>query len=268
MSDRRPPPPLPALFPFGWTLSLPLLIFLALPLLALIWRSSPQQVWLNLGRPEVRQAILISLSSSSIATSLVILTGTPVAYLMARRQFRFKRAIDTLIDLPTVLPPAVAGVALLMAFGRRGIAGSFLDMAGISIAFTPAAVIMAQMFIAAPLYIKSAIVGFGGVEPEMEQAAALDGASSWHVFWRVTVPLSRAALLNGAVLTWARALGEFGATIIFAGNFPGRTQTMPLAIYIGFELELSVALTLSVILLGISFLVLILARLFWQREEV
>ncbi|MCA9940480.1 MAG: molybdate ABC transporter permease subunit [Anaerolineales bacterium] len=266
MSARHSPSPPPQPPRFGWTLSLPLLIFLALPLLALIWRSSPQQVALNLGRVAVQQAIFISLITSTVSTGLVILTGTPVAYLMARRQFRGRRAVDTLIDLPTVLPPAVAGVALLMAFGRRGIAGTFLNTLGLNIAFTPIAVVMAQMFIAAPLYIKSAIVGFSGVEPEMEQAAGLDGASNWRVFWHITVPLSRAALLNGAVLTWARALGEFGATIIFAGNFPGRTQTMPLAIYIGFELELNVALTLSVILLGLSFLVLILARLFWQRE--
>ena len=249
-----------------WPLSLPLLVFLALPLAALLIRSSPEQLWLNLTLPVVYQAISLSLFTSTMATAVTIILGTPLAFLMARRQFPLKRVIDTLIDLPTVLPPAVAGVALLMAFGRRGIAGGLLEAVGIDIAFTQAAVIMAQTFIAAPLYLKSAVTGFAAVEPELEQSAALDGASEWNIFRHVTIPLSRRALLSGAVLTWARALGEFGATIIFAGNFPGRTQTMPLAIYIGFELDLDVALTLSVILMGLSFLTLILVKLLFQRE--
>ena len=164
-----------------------------------------------------------------------------------------------------MLPPAVAGVALLVAFGRRGVVGGLLEQAGVHLAFTQAAVVMAQTFIAAPLYIKSASIGFSQVAPELEQAAGLDGASRWGVFRHVTVPLSWAALLTGAVLTWARALGEFGATIIFAGNFPGRTQTMPLAIYIGFELDLGVALTLSVILIGFSFLTLVAIKAVFQR---
>ncbi len=244
----------------GWLLSLPFLVFLVLPLIAIILRTPPEQLWANLGQAQVYQAISISLKTSTVATLVTIVFGTPLAYAMARREFRFKRVIDTLIDLPTVLPPAVAGVALLMAFGRRGLLGSLLDDWGIHIAFTQTAVVIAQTFIAAPLYLKSAIVGFASVEPELEQAAALDGASNWNVFRHVTVPLSGAALLSGSVLTWARALGEFGATIIFAGNFPGRTQTMPLAIYIGFELDLDIALTLSVILIGLSFLILILIK--------
>jgi len=251
---------------FWWPLSLPLLAFLALPLIALLARSSLGQLWLNLNQPVVYQAISLSLFTSTMATAVTIVLGTPLAFLMARRQFRLKRVVDTLIDLPTVLPPAVAGVALLMAFGRRGIAGSLLAELGIHIAFTQAAVIMAQTFIAAPLYLKSAITGFAAVEPELEQSAALDGASEWNIFRHVTIPLSHRALLSGAVLTWARALGEFGATIIFAGNFPGRTQTMPLAIYIGFELDLDLALTLSVILMGLSFLTLMLVKVLFQRE--
>jgi molybdate transport system permease protein len=170
-----------------------------------------------------------------------------------------------LIDLPTVLPPAVAGVALLLAFGRRGLLGSYLEAAGLHIAFTQTAVVIAQTFISAPLFIKAAIVGFGAVERELEQAASLDGASRWEVFRHITIPLAWTALLSGAVLAWARALGEFGATIIFAGNFPGRTQTMPLAIYIGFELDLGVAITLSIILVGFSFLVLIAVKALLYR---
>jgi molybdate transport system permease protein len=248
-----------------WPLSLPFLAFLILPLMALLARTPVSGLLENLRAPEVYQAIRLSLSTATQATLVSIVLGTPVAYLMARRTFRLKRALDTLIDLPTVLPPAVAGVALLMAFGRRGILGSYLEDAGLHIAFTQTAVTIAQTFISAPLFIKSAIVGFAAVERELEQSAALDGASRWGVFLHVTVPLARPALLSGAVLAWARALGEFGATIIFAGNYPGRTQTMPLAIYIGFELDLGVALTLSVILVGCSFLVLITVKALLYR---
>lgn len=251
-----------------WVLSLPLLLFLALPLAALILRSSPRQIWLNVQEPAVYEAIVVSLRTSVAATGVTVLLGTPTAYLMARHTFRGRQALDTLLDLPTVLPPAVAGVALLMAFGRRGIAGGVLQAVGVDIAFTQVAVVLAQTFVASPFYMRSAILGFAAVEPELEQAAALDGAGEWAVFRDVMLPLSRSALLSGAMMTWARALGEFGATIIFAGNFPGRTQTMPLAIYLGFELELDVALTLSVILLALSFLVLIGVRGFLGREEV
>jgi len=180
--------------------------------------------------------------------------------------FRFQRLIDTLVDLPFVLPPAVAGVALLMAFGRRGILGGALEFLGIQIAFTPIAVIIAQTFVSASFYIKAAALGFASVDQELEQAAGLDGANHWQIFRFVVIPLSWMALLSGGVMTWARALGEFGATIIFAGNFPGRTQTMPLAIYIGFELDLDVALTLSIILIGFSFLALFMVRGILNRE--
>lgn len=243
-----------------WPLSLPLLFFLLLPLLALLLRISPGQVWANLSEPVVYRAILLSLKTSTLAAGLTVLMGTPLAYLLARRTFPFKRALETLVDLPMVLPPAVAGVALLVAFGRRGLLGSALGGLGLDIAFTQVAVVLAQMFVAAPLFVRAAALGFASVAPELEDAARLDGASSWQTFRYVTLPLARGGLLSGAVLTWARALGEFGATIIFAGNFPGRTQTMPLAIYIGFELDLSVALTLSVILMGFSFLTLLLVR--------
>jgi molybdate transport system permease protein len=174
--------------------------------------------------------------------------------------------IDTLIDIPTVLPPAVAGVALLMTFGRRGLLGGALDTAGIHIPFTTVAVVMAQTFVAAPFYIKAATIAFADIDAELEQAASLDGADGWQAFRYVILPLAWVALLSGSVMTWARALGEFGATIIFAGNFPGRTQTMPLAIYLGFELNLDTALTLSVILVGTSFLVLMLVKGILHRE--
>lgn len=247
-------------------LSLPLLLFLAFPLLALFLRTSPAQVLATLAEPQAWQAVGLSLLTTLCTTALAVLFGTPVAYLLARRRFPLRRLLDTLLELPTVLPPSVAGVALLMAFGRRGLLGSHLEALGISIAFSQIAVVLAQLFIASPFYVKTAMVGFASVEPELEEAAALDGASGWQQFWRITLPLSRGALLSGAVMAWARALGEFGATIIFAGNFPGRTQTMPLAIYLGFELDMSLALTLSVILVGCSFLVLFLVKGLFQRE--
>jgi len=247
-------------------LSLPFLMFLVLPLVALLLRTSPQELVANLQKPQVIQAILLSLSTSLTSTLVIVIFGTPLALALARHILPFERLIDTLIDMPLVLPPAVAGVALLMAFGRRGILGGWLSDLGIEIAFTPVAVILAQIFIAAPFYIKAATLGFAGVDREMEQAANLDGASGWQVFRYVITPLSWAALLSGSVMAWARALGEFGATIIFAGNFPGRTQTMPLAIYLGFELDLEVALTLSVILIGSSFLALFTVRGILRRD--
>jgi molybdate transport system permease protein len=243
-----------------------MLIFLSIPILALFMRISLPSLIENLRNPDVLQAIGLSLATTLISTLIIILGGTPLAYSQARGQFRFNRLIDTLIDLPLVLPPAVAGVALLMAFGRRGILGGMLGDLGIHIAFTPLAVIIVQVFVAAPFYIKSATLGFSNIDQELEQSAALDGASSPQIFRFLTIPLSWSALLGGSMMSWARALGEFGATIIFAGNFPGRTQTMPLAIYIGFELDLDIALTLSVILILLSFLALFIARNTLNRD--
>ncbi len=249
-----------------WLPALPLLLFLMLPLLAMFLRAPLADLLANLVQPQVWQAISLSLITTLTTTAVTIVLGTPLAYWLARDNVPFRRLIDTFIDLPTVLPPAVAGVALLMAFGRRGIIGDYLDELGIHIAFTQVAVIMAQMFVAAPLFVKAAILGFQSIDPELEQAAALDGASGWQIFSHVTLPLAWVALLSGSVMTWARALGEFGATIIFAGNFPGRTQTMPLAIYLGFELDLGLALTMSVILMGCSFAVLMLVKYGLHRE--
>jgi molybdate transport system permease protein len=237
-----------------------MLAFLILPIAAMIARVDPVALGANLASEEVSQAIWLSVSTTASSTVLGLLLGTPLAYLLARHHFRGRSILDTLIDLPMVLPPSVAGIALLIAFGRRGVIGAWLDEAGISIAFTTVAVVLAQTFVATPFYIKTAIGGFAGVDRELEQAAAVDGASPWYIFTRITVPLCWPILLSGMVMAWARALGEFGATIIFAGNFPGRTQTMPLAIYIGFEVELDLALTLSLILLSISFLVLFVVK--------
>ncbi|MCL4823055.1 MAG: molybdate ABC transporter permease subunit [Anaerolineales bacterium] len=187
---------------------------------------------------------------------------------LARRDFRFHHIVDTIVDLPTVLPPSVAGMALLMAFGRRGLLAPILALLGINIPFTLAAVVMAQTFVAAPFYVKAAAIGFSSIDTELKQAAALDGASRWQTFRYVTLPLSWTALVSGGVMTWARALGEFGATILFAGNFQGRTQTMPLAIYVGFEKDINVAIALYIIQVCFSFAILMVVKgLLYRRRE-
>lgn len=250
----------PAAGALGWLLALPLLCFLMLPLLAMLLRLEWGDLGATLASPVVGQALGLSLATTLAATGLALVLGGPLAYLLARRQFRGRTVIDTLIDLPMVLPPSVAGIALLMAFGRRGLVGAPLGELGVGISFTVAAVVLAQCFVAAPYFVKAATAGFVGVDRELEQAAALDGASQLQVIRHISVPLAWPALFSGAVMTWARALGEFGATIIFAGNLPGRTQTMPLAIYLGFERDLNLALTLAAILLVISFGVLALVK--------
>lgn len=246
--------------------TLPLALFLLLPMVALLWRTMPLMLVDHLATDAVWMAIQLSLRTSLLSTLITLLLGTPVAFLLARRQFRGRTLLETLIDLPMVLPPAVAGLALLLTFGRRGLLGLYLADLGIEIPFTQSAVVMAQTFVAAPFYVKAAMTGFAAVERELEQAAALDGANPWQIFRYVTIPLAWSGLFGGLIMTWARALGEFGATIIFAGNFPGRTQTMPLAIYLGFELDLGVALALSVLLLVISFGVLFVVKGVLRRE--
>ncbi len=238
----------------------PLLAFLLVPILALFLKTSPAAVVRSLGTTSTMQAIELSLSTSSATAAIVLILGTPLAHVLARRRFRLRRLLQTLIDWPTVLPPAVAGLALLMAFGRRGLLGGWLNALGLQIAFTPVAVVMAQAFVAASYYIKTAEIGLASVSRDLEQAASLDGASAIQTFRYVTLPLAWRGIMGGVALCWARALGEFGATIIFAGNFPGRTQTMPLAVYLGFEIALDQALTLAVILLVLSFSVLLAVR--------
>ncbi len=250
-----------------WLLAAPLLVLIAAPILALVARVDFSLFLANLTSNVVIRAISLSLVTSLIATLLALCFGLPLAYLLARRQFRGKMIVDTLIDLPMILPPAVAGIALLIAFGRRGLIGAHLAEFGITLAFTQVAVIMAQTFVAAPYFVKAATAAFLGVERELEQSAALDGASPLQVFFAITIPLSWPVLSSGLVMTWARALGEFGATIIFAGNLAGRTQTMPLAIYLGFERDIQLAIVLALVLLGVAFLVLLIVK-GWLRQRV
>ena len=243
-------------------------LLLAVPLGALVWRTVESgALGPALGNPTVLAALQLSLLTSVGSLALAVLLGTPLAYGLARREFPGKGAIEALVEVPIVLPPAVAGIALLMAFGRRGVVGAALATVGISLAFTPWAVVLAQCFVAAPFYVRAARAGFAGVDRELERTAYTLGESPLGTFWRVTVPLAFPSLLAGAVLCWARALGEFGATIMFAGSFRGRTQTMPLAIYAALESDLGEALALGTILVGVSVAVLALVRLVTRRQE-
>lgn len=237
-----------------------------LPLLAVFFRSINPKFFNYAFSEQALSALKLSLVTSTITTVCAILFGTPLAYILANWKLKYKSWLELLIDLPIVLPPSVAGLALLIAFGRRGLFGSYLNLIGISLPFTTVAVILAQMFVAAPLYIRSARVGFIGIDKQLEEAANVEGANHWQLFREVMIPLSGRALLSGAILTWTRALGEFGATILFAGNLEGVTQTMPMAIYLGFESNLGVALALSVVLIIVSVFLLMLTKKL-EKEE-
>jgi molybdate transport system permease protein len=243
-----------------------LILFIVIPLMALIWRAMADPgLWPSLTKPVVREALWVTLLTT-VATLLVsIAAGTPLAYLLARRQFPGKWLIDTITDLPLVLPPVTAGVALLMAFGRRGVLGPQLEVLGIELPFSMPAVVMAQVFVAGPFYIRGAKLGFAGVEPEIEEAAAIDGASILNGFRYVTLPLALPGIASGIVLCLTRAVSEFGATLMFAGNFAGRTQTMSLAIMAALESDLSAALALAVLLVVMAAVVLIISRLLAHR---
>jgi molybdate transport system permease protein len=248
-------------------LSLPAVAFIVLPIVGLCARADLARFGSYVCCRPVAQALTLSLTTAGVSALLIVLVGTPFAYLLAFADFRGKRVLDTLIDLPVVLPPAVAGVALLMTFGRVGLIGKHLSAAGITIPFTTAAVVFAQLFVAAPFYIRQARVGFESVPPNLVMASLTMGASPLRTFLRITVPLAFHALLAGLVMAWARAIGEFGATLMFAGNLQGVTQTMPLAIYTLLETNPPAAVVLSVTLVAISFLVIILTRFLLRTDR-
>ena len=255
---------------WNWLFILPsaiLLALFALPLFALFVRSIRDGFFNYAFSEQSFKALRLSLVTSTITTVVAILFGTPFAYMLARWKFRLKSWIELFIDLPIVLPPSVAGLVLLIAFGRRGMFGSALGVLGVSLPFTTAAVVLAQTFVAAPLYVRSARVGFAAVDKQLEEAAHVEGANQWQLFYEVMFPLAGRALLSGAILTWTRALGEFGATILFAGNLEGVTQTMPMAIYLGFERNLGIALALSVVLVIVSVFLLMLTKRLEKRDQ-
>lgn len=243
--------------------------FLALPVLSLLWRALEHRSTLGdeRARGVLLDAIGVSLATSTVAMVLVVGIGTPLAWVLARSTSRTARMADAVIDLPMLLPPAVAGVALLTAFGRMGTIGGWLDHQGMQVAFSATAVVLAQVFVSAPFFIRTARAGFLRVDRDLEETAADLGATPWVAFRRITLPLARNSLAAGAVIAWARALGEFGATILFAGNRRGVTQTMPLAIYERYGSgDLPSAIVMSVVLLGISAVFLLAVRLVGERS--
>ncbi len=225
--------------------------------MALLIREPPALLWNSIKQPEVLQALQLSLVTTFVSIFLTVLFGLPVAYVLVRTRIPGRRLLETIVTMPTVLPPVVAGVALLITFGRFGLIGRYLTPLGISIPFTTVAVVMAQMFVSSPFFVNSARAGLEQLDPRYESAAHTLRASKLYAFWRVVLPLIRPALLTGVGLAWARALGELGATITFAGSFPGITETMPVAVYTATEVDLESAVTLSVLLLAISFAVLL-----------
>ncbi|MEO5576756.1 MAG: ABC transporter permease [Gaiellaceae bacterium] len=242
--------------------------FLALPVLAIFLRVPPGELVAQLGDERARDALLVSLQTSLIAHALILGVGTPAAYLLATTRFRGRATVLSLLELPLVLPPAVAGLGLLAAFGRRGLLGEQLQVVGLEIPFTQLAVVLAVCFVASPFYLRAAVTAFESVDPALLGAARTLGARPLRVFARVALPLSLAGLGAGSTLAFARGLGEFGATIMFAGSLPGRTQTAPLAIYDALDEDFDVALALGALLVVVSLALLLAVKLVpsWTRS--
>ncbi|MER7418382.1 ABC transporter permease [Micromonospora peucetia] len=233
------------------------LVFLVLPLVGLLARTPWADLPQRLTAPGVLTALRLSLLTATLATLLCLLLGVPLAWLLARVEFPGRRLVRALVTVPLVLPPVVGGVALLLVFGRRGLLGGWLDATfGISLPFTTAGVVLAEAFVAMPFLVIAVEGALRGADSRYEEAAATLGAGRWTTFTHVTLPLVAPGLAAGAVLCWARALGEFGATITFAGNYPGRTQTMPLAVYLALETDVQAAVVLSLVLLTVSVAIL------------
>ncbi len=238
----------------------PALLLILVPLAALIFRAGTAKIWHTFLQPDTQTAIFLSLRTSLLAVFIVALIGFPLAFFIANSNSLAARASDMVTDLPIVLPPAAAGIALLATFGRQGWLGQPLFEAGIQLTFTTWAVVIAQCFVGIPFFVRSVAEGLRTVDTDTIAAAAVDGAGSLENLVRVILPQCGSAIVAGLLLAWARALGEFGATLMFAGNFVGRTQTMPLAIYAGFESDLDVAIALSATLLIVAFVILCVAK--------
>ncbi len=243
-----------------------LIALIVVPLAGLFFHLTPADVVAALHTPDAIAALRLSAVTTSIALALTIALGTPLAYVLARGAFPGRRFVDAAVDLPIVVPPAVAGLALLLVFGRNGTFGWALRAAGISLSFTTAAVVIAQVFVASPFYVRAARTGFAGVDRTLEAASATLGMGPLRTFAWITVPLAAPSLIAGAVLSWARALGEFGATIMFAGNLPGVTQTLPLAVYVHLEDgNLPVAIALAVLMIACSLVIVLAVRSYQAR---
>ncbi len=243
-------------------------LFLGLPVLTLVARAILDgSLGGAIASPVVLDALGLSLVTTAVSLVITVTLGLPLAVVLARRRFRAKGLLEAVVDLPIVLPPSVAGLALLLVFGRRGLLGTPIELLGVSIPFTTIAVIMAQVFVSAPFFIRSARTGIAGVDRDLEDAARVDGASERQLFRSITVPLAGAALAAGLTMSWARSLGEFGATIMFAGNLEGRTQTLPLVVYGEFQGgNLDASIAAAAILVLAAFGVLVAVRVFhWGR---
>jgi molybdate transport system permease protein len=243
-------------------------LFLAIPVIGLVIRAITGRALLDaLSTPAVRDALVLSLVTTTVSLGIVLVIGTPLALILARRRFRGSSLVETIVDLPIVLPPSVAGLALLLVFGRSGLLGNTLQVMGIQIPFTTLAVVLAQTFVAAPFFVRAARTGIGGVDRELEDAARDLGAEEGSVIRRVTLPLAAPALAAGMVMCWSRALGEFGATIMFAGNLPGVTRTLPLVVYSEFQRgDLEASIAAAAILIVAAFAVLLAVRAVgWRR---
>jgi molybdate transport system permease protein len=243
-------------------------LFLGLPVLTLVLRAILDgSLAVAVASPVVLDALWLSLVTTAISLVITVTLGLPLAVVLARRRFRGKGLVEAIVDLPIVLPPAVAGLALLLVFGRRGLLSTPFELLGISVPFTTIAVILAQTFVSAPFFIRSARTGLAGVDRDLEDAARVDGASERQLFRVVTIPLAGAALAAGLTMSWARSLGEFGATIMFAGNIEGRTQTLPLVVYSEFQGgDLDASIAAAAILVLAAFGVLVAVRVFhWGR---
>ena len=241
-------------------LGLPLILLIAAPLVGLLTHTDSSALWTAAGSPAVLQALGVTCVTTSMVVGVTLLCGTPLAILLSTRA-QAMHGIRSIIELPTVLPPAVAGIALLTLFGRMSTVGQFLAGYSIFIPFSTAAVVLAQLFVAAPLYIRACMIAFDRVDPLLADAALIDGATPWQYWTRVVFPLSRSGIQAGIGMTTARALGEFGATALFAGNMPGRTRTMALAIYVSADSEPAVASAMSIILLVVALCILIVTNL-------
>jgi molybdate transport system permease protein len=245
------------------------LAFLLFPIVAIFARVTPGKLVAQLSRPVVTDALVISLKTSAIAQALVLLLGTPAAYLLATRRFRGRSIAVVLVELPLVLPPAVAGIGLIAAFGRFGLLGGTLNAFGIRLGLTQAAVVIAVAYVASPLYVRQAIAAFEAVDTNLVAASRTLGAGPVRTFFRVVLPLARRGLAAGEALSFARGVGEFGATIMFAGSLQGVTQTLPLAIYQQFDQDFTSALAMSALLVVVSGALLVALRfiLQWQPSK-
>ena len=239
--------------------------FISLPFISLLMWTVSENSWRAMASPVALDALFLSIKTTSISMAIIITVGTPAAYVLARAEFPGKKFVETLVDIPAVLPPSAAGIALLLTFGRFGVVGQYLNVFGVTLSFTTVAVIIAEVFVAGHFYVRQAAVGFSQVSRDVEEAALVDGAGRLLAFTRITVPLTFPALIAGAMMAWARALGEFGATIVFAGSFPRVTQTIPLAIFAEFQGDIDAAVALSVLVLGFAFAVILAVRYLTRR---